>query len=100
MTLTNKIGAAGILIVALGGWFGFAGVPPYASASDVVANTVVARTALQQAMENRTDAQQQRIFSYELFVATNGKSPERTQRLHEMKAKLIKYEDAKERAYK
>jgi len=94
------LGGTATLAGLLAGWFSYAGTPPYASAQDVKDNKVLAKTALQQAMENRVDSQQQRVFTQENIIDARGKTPERADRLRQIRAQLKKYTEAKDRSYK
>jgi len=90
----------GVIVGILTGWFEFAQYPPYATAAEAKEIRKIARTAKQQAFENRVDSQQNRVIAYETHIDTVGATPERKQRLRELNTILDKFTQQKNRSYK
>ena len=103
MTPQNKwyVVAGGIasITAVLVVWFNFAGWPPYPSVQSVQAVDRKATTALQRALENKVDAQRQRVDNQLYLIDLRGKTPERRAALRQLEFQLEKDQAARDRAY-
>ena len=94
------VGGVASCVGILVAWFTFAGFPPYASAQSVVVAQSTARTALQQAWENKVDAQQRRVNDQRRIIDERGSTPERQAVLRRELAQLSLDRAERDRKYK